>query len=129
VLLDHVKSCCELHEDGVLGLDPVPLRQAGLAEFDRYDRYDRGRPGVLRQDRAKNRGTGRVTLRHLEGELRYLGADALGARALPLRPHQPQRGVILRAGVVRVHLVASLLATAVFRAARAMPTLAASQYS
>jgi hypothetical protein len=94
VLLDHVKSCCELHEDRVLGLDPVPLRQAGLAEFDRYDR---GRPGGLRQDRAKNRGTGRVTLCHLEGELRYLGADALGARALPLRPHQPQRAVSFHA--------------------------------
>jgi hypothetical protein len=95
VLPNHIEGRCELRQYRVLGLDPVPIRQAGIAQFDRYDR---SWSGVLRQDRAENGGPGRVTApRHLERELWQPGADALSARTLPLRPHQPQSGVVLPA--------------------------------
>ena len=76
-----------LKHDG-LRFDAVALLKPDIAHLDGHDS---GRAIVLRQDRLEHLRANRVAASSdIEGKLRSQRANALGAGALPLRPHQTQ---------------------------------------
>lgn len=78
----------ELLKHNGLRFDAVALLKPDIAHLDGHDS---GRAIVLRQDRLEHLRANRVAASSdIEGKLRSQRANALGAGALPLRPHQTQ---------------------------------------